>query len=84
MTKTRREVEGEIDGRMPQLVQLVGTAWRHGVHFAWTVDGEVVVGGPNTPAARSAMDALLPYAELLRQTGLLAPRRRWGSADAVS
>jgi len=70
MTKTQRGVERDIDGRRRQLAQLMRAAWQQGVHVAWTVDGEVVVGGPDTPAARSAMDALLPYAELLRQEGL--------------
>lgn len=94
MTKTQGGVEREIDGRMAQLFRLMNAAWRQGVHFAWTVDGEVVVGGPDTPAARSAMDALRPYAELLRRTGLLAlaeqgvPRMRsleaaWGYIEGA-
>jgi hypothetical protein len=32
----------------------------------------MVVGGPGTPAARSALDALLPYVELVRRAGLVA------------
>jgi hypothetical protein len=71
MTKTQRGVE-EVDGQISQLVRLMVAAWRRGVHGAWTVGGQVVVGGPNTPAARAAMDALRPYAELLHTTGLHA------------
>jgi hypothetical protein len=72
MTKTQRPVGVEDNWLMPDLSQLMWAAWRQGVHVAWTAAGEVVVGGPDTPAARSAMDALRPYAELLRRTGLLA------------
>jgi len=75
MTKTelqRLAVEVKGDARGPALRRLVKAAWRRGVHFAWTADGEVVAGGPNTPAARSAVEALLPYAELLRKSGLVA------------
>jgi hypothetical protein len=72
MTKTRRGVEEEVDGQISLLVRLMVAAWRRGVHVAWTVGGQVVVGGPNTLAARAAMDALRPYAELLRTTGLHA------------
>ena len=72
MTKTRLGVEGEIDGRIPQLRRLMRAAWRQGVHFAWTVDGELVGGGPDTPAARAAVDALQPHWDLLCQAGLLA------------
>lgn len=66
MTRTQRTVTGE------DLLRLMAAAWRQGVHAAWTADGQVLLGGPNTPAARAALDALRPYADLLAEMGLCA------------
>jgi hypothetical protein len=75
MTKTKLQhlaVEVKGDARMPELARLMHVAQRHGVHTAWTADGHVLLGGPDTPAARAALAALQPYLPLLAMAGLVA------------